>query len=94
MDPRFLIPCQNKTKANKIPSFAKSLLSFENIVEKELKDINNSSNNLIEEKRNISENCVNKFPSFSDQDEGFFDRSSISPCFEDNLSPKPAKYFD
>ena len=82
MDPRFLSPCQNKSKPNISQNYAKSLLSFENIVEKELKSMKCTSD--------VSENSRKKFPSFSDQDEGFFDRSSTSPCFDDG-KPKPVK---
>jgi len=86
VDPRFLNSCHNPRKQNIRDSFTQSLLSFETIVEKELKDLKNSTNNLTEEKRNASDSRTNnKFPSLSDHDEGFFDRSSISPCFEDNI---------
>ena len=87
VDPRFLSPCQNKSNPNISQNFAKSLLSFENIVEKELKDMNSASNNITQVNKNPSENSRKKFSSVSDPDEGFYDRS-----FED-AKHSPIKYF-
>jgi len=73
VDPRFLSPCQNQSKQNISEKFAKSLLSFENIVEKELKNMKTMK------KKSTEDRCF----SYSDQDEGFFDRSSSSPPYCD-----------
>ena len=79
MDPRFLVPCRHrKLQGDRNQALSNSLLSLETIVETELKNMEESP-----EKK--AKSCGSKIGSPNDPDEGFFDRSAISPGFEDSL---------
>ena len=88
VDPRFLSPCQRNS--HKIVT--NPLMSFENIVTKELEQVqqtqdcheNNDKFKLPDrkERKDSEKSFESKFS--SDQDEGYCDRSSCSPCFEES----------
>ena len=101
LDPRFISKCRchDQTQATQHKpqteaKFKASLMSFENIVTKELENVQSGQNTEGEgdnfkvperkERKDSEKSCDSKVS--SDQDEGFFDRSSSSPCFEESSS--------
>ena len=95
MDPRFLTTSHNNT-VNIQETIQNPLMSFENIVKKELEEVQSAQNTTLvtdthnfkvpdrKERKDSEKSCDSKFS--SDQDEGFFDRTSCSPCFEESNS--------
>ena len=96
VDPRFLNSHHNNTE-NIQEAIGNPLMSFENIVKKELEEVQSAQNTgtLVtdshnfkvpdrKERKDSEKSCDSKFS--SDQDEGFFDRTSSSPCFEESNS--------
>ena len=96
MDPRFLTSSHNGAE-NIQETIENPLMSFENIVKKELEEVQNAqtTGTLVtdnhnfkvpdrKERKDSEKSCDSKFS--SDQDEGFFDRTSCSPCFEESNS--------
>ena len=103
LDPRFISKCpchgQTKTEPETESKFKASLMSLENIVTKELENVQSVQNTENssqlgtgdnfkvpdrKERKDSEKSCDSKLS--SDQDEGFFDRSSSSPCFEESSS--------
>ena len=95
LDPRFIKKCKNHNAgqtSNLIQKRQTPLtksLSFEQIIRKELEDVKEAEKISkipdLKEKRD-SEGCYPKMSSVIDQDEGFFDRSSSSPCSDENIT--------
>ena len=97
LDPRFLTPCHGGGHASSQdpppPNFSQTLMAFETIVTEELEHVQatNTDNQDAKvpdrkERKDSEKSCDSKVS--SDQDEGFFDRSSSSPSFEDGLGPQ------
>jgi len=105
LDPRFIskCPCHGQTQATPHKpqteeNFKASLMSLENIVTKELENVQSGQNEEHsqmgegdnfkvperKERKDSENSCDSKIS--NDQDEGFFDRSSSSPCFEESSS--------
>ena len=95
VDPRFLTTGHNNT-VNIQETIQNPLMSFENIVKKELEEVQSAQTTTLvtdthnfkvpdrKERKDSEKSCDSKFS--SDQDEGFFDRTSSSPCFEESNS--------
>ena len=95
LDPRFIKKCKNHNAGQTSNLIQKrqtpltNSLSFEQIVRKELEDVQEAEKMFkipdIKAKKD-SEGCCPKMLPTIDQDEGFFDRSLSSPCSDENIS--------
>ena len=91
VDPRFFKPCHKKSENKEL---TESLLSFESIIKEELESVQKSHGKSQDcddrkvpdrkERKDSEKSFESKFS--SDHDEGFCDRSSCSPCFEESHS--------
>ena len=79
VDPRFLESSHSKANSKITQSFAENLLSLESIVKQELSDINTTN----PKPKEPLQNNRKKLTSWSDLDEGFYDRASVSPGFHE-----------
>ena len=97
LDPRFLTPCHGGGHASSQdpppPNFSQTLMALETIVTEELEHVQGTNTDNQDakvpdrkERKDSEKSCDSKVS--SDQDEGFFDRSSSSPSFEDGLGPQ------